>query len=764
MPAVTLHTYFIKQNNEFLSDKRRRAARMPGGHVAVWTGDWPDVLSRYYHETTADADGNKVLSLRRLPECLDKVAQVGRQPTIEDRKKSLPLFFLGELHGGKEGTRRTKINTRALWAIGVDLDGKTGRAPHFAEVLEFTMALGHRAEVHTTAKHQPDAPRVRVLFLFDEPLPNQYGLAVWEYLVSQYDLQGWERDPSTKDASRGWYAPTGAAENYEQGSVEGEHLNWRPLVKDADDDAAIRSGKQDKNTTRARIKSDATIYLEDGTEISPGELLESMVVGDKQKCFCPALDSSEHSSVSAFAAVHMYAGRPTLYVHCGAVHHMAHEDNRLVARYSDGGTVPVGAMPGATPVSNDLVDMLVKSMNKKTGAITIRKSTANLAAILEYDEEFAGKLRFDTFTGRGQYDGEMIRNVTPTHIQRYLSSVYGVDWPYESIAKGVSLAADGHQFDQRVEWLETLPPWKDSLNEAKVLLGDLAHTGFGVKEFTLYRTYMMRFMVGLIARAMDPGCKHDTMPILTGVQGVKKSMVFEALMHDLSWFSDTNIPINDTKTAVERMTGVWLLEWAELNAMSSVSFGEVKQFTASRKDQLRLAYGRFTEIILRRGCRIGSSNPDAVLHDLTGSRREWPMRSTGTNPEWVIDNRDRLFAAALALYSAGEQWWLTDDEDLARIDDAENFRIASELVGFIALYVDRRRATTMARLDSAIQMNVTRRPRGVRAKAALILSNLGWDCKRVRLWDGKQTRVWCAPDIDSADVKALGEHWHKPFD
>jgi hypothetical protein len=54
--------------------------------------------------------------------------------------------------------------------------------------------------------------------------------------------------------------------------------------------------------------------------------------------------------------------------------------------------------------------------------------------------------------------------------------------------------------------------------------------------------------------------------------------------------------------------------------------------------------------------------------DSTGSRRFWAVECGGVankdayNVQELIDNRDQIWAEAVALYQSKEQWWLTEDE------------------------------------------------------------------------------------------------------
>ena len=166
------------------------------------------------------------------------------------------------------------------------------------------------------------------------------------------------------------------------------------------------------------------------------------------------------------------------------------------------------------------------------------------------------------------------------------------------------------------------------------------------------------FMVGAVARALDPGCKHDHVPVVIGRnQGMLKSSAIRALCHDPSWFSD-NIPSDladrDTK---EALRGKWIIELAEIPHIRRET-ERVKAFFSSQVDRYRAAYGIATQDHPRQCVFIGSSN-DLEFVDVTGNRRFWPFTAAGRLDVAAIErDRDQLWAEAVALYRQNVPWWL----------------------------------------------------------------------------------------------------------
>jgi hypothetical protein len=178
-------------------------------------------------------------------------------------------------------------------------------------------------------------------------------------------------------------------------------------------------------------------------------------------------------------------------------------------------------------------------------------------------------------------------------------------------------------------------------------------------------TLVWRWMVGAVARAMctsPRGVKMDTMLLFTGKQGAGKSSFFAALGGE--WFLDTPVSVGD-KDGMLAMRRAWIIEWSELESLRRARDMEaVKSFLSSQVDVFRPPYGRST-ISLPRGCVLaGTTNDNRFLSDATGNRRFFPVQIADVvDVDFVLRNRDQLWAEAVHHYNAGEQWWLSKAEE-----------------------------------------------------------------------------------------------------
>jgi len=183
---------------------------------------------------------------------------------------------------------------------------------------------------------------------------------------------------------------------------------------------------------------------------------------------------------------------------------------------------------------------------------------------------------------------------------------------------------------------------------------------FGVDDRPYTRLIGRCFMMGLVKRAMQPGCKFDYMLILKGEQGLAKSGAFRAL--SFPYFTDNAIRVGD-KDSLMAMQLAWIVESAELESLNKSETTLIKQFLSAQEDWYRPPYGGQMRKQPRHSVNVGTTNADTFLKDATGDRRFWPLEVHVVNLDVLTNIRSQLLAEALHRVNAGEQYWPTRQEE-----------------------------------------------------------------------------------------------------
>lgn len=269
---------------------------------------------------------------------------------------------------------------------------------------------------------------------------------------------------------------------------------------------------------------------------------------------------------------------------------------------------------------------------------------------------------------------------------------------------------------------------------------------FGVKRTKYSRDVSRNFFRSMVARALWPGCKVDTMVVLEGEQGIGKSTVLEKLGGP---YYSIMRDAPDSKDFAIVLAGKWLVEIAEMHAFSRSDVASVKRTLTTATDTYRQPYGKHSADFPRMSVFAGSVNRSDWNHDATGARRFWPIHCYFAKPAVAEANRDQYFAEAFHTMmheegaDAGVNWWRFEDEDQVRAEQdlryVEDDWQSTIVFGIKGLH----KISSNQVYDDLLKIDIKDRSKSHSARLADIMRRIGWESKSIYVKDlGTNKRFW----------------------
>ncbi len=163
-----------------------------------------------------------------------------------------------------------------------------------------------------------------------------------------------------------------------------------------------------------------------------------------------------------------------------------------------------------------------------------------------------------------------------------------------------------------------------------------------------------------------------------------------------------------------------------------------------RADTVVLPYAKMASTHPRQCIFFGTINPgeSGYLTDATGNRRYWPVAVTSANIELIQSRRDQIWAEARQAFEAGEQWWLSAEEEALaaeQVAEREEYDVWEEILS--EKLVGYETATTAAVLEM-LGIPHERKDRKAELRVAKCLTKIGFDIKIGKDANRKSVRVW----------------------
>jgi predicted P-loop ATPase len=205
-----------------------------------------------------------------------------------------------------------------------------------------------------------------------------------------------------------------------------------------------------------------------------------------------------------------------------------------------------------------------------------------LAEIVAYDQMLRAPVLRRPVPGATTIAAEptprLLRDTDVTALQEYLQRGGIRRISKETAHQAVDLRATERPFHPVCDYLNAL------LWDGRGRIGSWLVNYLGVEESEYVAAIGKMFLVMMVARVLEPGCKADYMLVLEGPQGAFKSTACAILGG--SWYSDA-LPDLRTggKDVAQHLNGKWLAEIAEMSALDRAEASALKAFLTRTEER-----------------------------------------------------------------------------------------------------------------------------------------------------------------------------------
>lgn len=298
-------------------------------------------------------------------------------------------------------------------------------------------------------------------------------------------------------------------------------------------------------------------------------------------------------------------------------------------------------------------------------------------------KDWKDSLGYDLFTDThlvlkplpiGVNQGEPLQDHHDTLVQAWFQNNTNESaWRLDTVRRAIDCAAKANSSHAVKDYLaglvwdgvERCPTWLEYYcgagpAEGSDAVGDLATVAF-------IRAVAVRWLISVVARIIDPGCKVDHVLVLEGMKGIGKTSLVDILFGGRFVMISGDVASKDSQILV---SGNWGVLMDELDVLGKSEMRAVKSFVTRQTEKYRPVFGVKLVDRPRQCVFIATVNGDDWA--LEEDRRWWPIACHGMFKLAELKcDRDQLLAEAVARYIRGERWHLDPDEDAALIETAK---------------------------------------------------------------------------------------------
>ena len=275
----------------------------------------------------------------------------------------------------------------------------------------------------------------------------------------------------------------------------------------------------------------------------------------------------------------------------------------------------------------------------------------------------------------------------PTLADVFLADKWKINAPSKRAEHCLKAVALENAFNPVREYLESLRH-RDLPEVTNEQLADCF--GFDAED-NLSIDLMRLHLRACASRGMNPGDKMDSLLIIQGEQGNRKSTSIETLSPEFSWYDETTRMSFDSKDSLSSLNSAFIYEFSEIEKiLTTFDVAQFKSWITRKVDKYVEKYESISKDHPRRCCLFGTTNASTFLMDPTGARRFLICENIKpANIKLLQTLRDAIWKQSLIELENGLPHYLTNDSQL-HIEDqkrAENATVSDPWEAELSAYL-----------------------------------------------------------------------------
>lgn len=223
------------------------------------------------------------------------------------------------------------------------------------------------------------------------------------------------------------------------------------------------------------------------------------------------------------------------------------------------------------------------------------------------------------------------------------------------------------------EYFYNLPPWDEQVDYIDQQASTMKTNN---KEF--WHDCFKRWIVGLVACALDDERENQLALIIKGAQGKGKSSWIRRLLPPELKRHYRNGMLNPSlRDHMLLLSKCLIINLEEFEGMKKEDISDLKRLISQDSITERKAYAEQDELYIRRASFIASTNEPRFLEDITGTRRFPTVTAEKIDYRTPVEHA-KMYAQALHLWKSGFQYWYDEEEFQALNAHNQQYVITSQ--------------------------------------------------------------------------------------